>query len=367
MVGSLGQQVDQSGRQGLGEVLPVDGIPVLHKPVVLRVGGGQPGRACAFPAVDNRQDRGSVVVRQVVGVKEGWPVGCRVPVPNFRLVNVRWPVGAGVGSRVQTVVVRVGRQGDHHPFQFPNPEVDLDGEEGTEFARGLIGLSGERQQCHEALQQVPNLGLGPRAKTRERPAEVPHNFVHRARASVQNSEQGCQELVRAQPSAQFRPPVAADVLRCLAAEPGLIQAAYQQDRILHAFVVGDLGNCFLRGEAVRKLVAAQGGEVGGGILSILRHHRVRVELFVEQFPGVVDDGFGVVPVSQGRGGSDAAEGALGYGQAVLQPADEAGEVRTLGSVEGVEFVHHQKAQRPGRLCSQRPLRSGRTRRLSSIL
>ena len=40
---------------------------------------------------------------------------------------------------------------------------------------------------------------------------------------------------------------------------------------------------------------------------------------------------------------------LGHGQAVLQPADKAGEICALCSVEGMEFVHYQKPQslRPG--------------------
>ena len=57
--------------------------------------------------------------------------------------------------------------------------------------------------------------------------------------------------------------------------------------------------------------------------------------------------FGVVLVSQRCGGSDAAQGPLGYSQAVLQPADEAGEIGALSSVKGVEFVHDQKLQRFG--------------------
>ena len=330
--------------QGLGEVLPVDGVPVLHKAAVVRVGGGHPGRAGAFPAVDNGQDRFPEVVGKVVGVQQA-RVGC--PEPGRCVDIVRQPIAVGVGGDVGVCRDRIRWQRHHHAFQFPNPEVDADGEEGMQLVGALFETSGEGQQGHETLKQVPYFGLGPRTKLRERSLKMGRDLVDRTDGSVQGPEQGGQEFVCAQPAAQLGAPGTTDVLRCFAPKPDLIQAAYQPDGILHACVAGKVRHPCLAREVVGRFKSPIGCEVLGEVLAVFRDHRVRIELLVEQVLGVVDDGFGVVLASQSCGGADAAQGFLGHGQAVLQSADEAGEIGTLCAVEGVEFVHHQKPQRLG--------------------
>jgi hypothetical protein len=84
---------------------------------------------------------------------------------------------------------------------------------------------------------------------------------------------------------------------------------------------------------VHPLLADQGLGIEGGI-----EHRARE---AEHRPGVV----GIIGAAQGRRGADAGEMALGHVEAVLEAADQAGEVGALGAVEGVQLVNHQEAQR----------------------
>ncbi len=76
----------------------------------------------------------------------------------------------------------------------------------------------------------------------------------------------------------------------------------------------------------------------------------RLERFLEQPPGEVGQarqrilgGF-VVPGGDRGAGPDAAQLPLGDIQPFLEPADEAGDIRPLRPVIGVQFVEHQIAQ-----------------------
>ena len=79
-------------------------------------------------------------------------------------------------------------------------------------------------------------------------------------------------------------------------------------------------------------------------LALLGHHGIRVEAGGEHLSGIVAQGRGIARVAQGRRGADADQPRPLAPKAAAQPADQHGQVRALGPIEGVQLIDHQIAQ-----------------------
>ena len=75
--------------------------------------------------------------------------------------------------------------------------------------------------------------------------------------------------------------------------------------------------------------------------------RIIVKPAGKNLAGVTAHGIVGLGASQGGGGAHADQPVAKAVEAIPQPADEAGQVGSLGPVEGVELIHHQVPQYAG--------------------
>ena len=239
----------------------------------------------------------------------------------------------------------------HHAPELAHPEMQTDLEKGTRRPAGARALAAARHgdQGAEAVQHPERLVV---VRNREAVAQARDDVPHRGRAAVQHTQQIHERRMLAEPIRQRHAPrlgreVALDgraeeeiVLR---ADVGLRR---RMPRRVHAGrqIIG------------RKQVPADDrvAEEGIDALPDLPDDRPRLEGLVED-AGDVGEQLSFVDLLAERGRRSRADQLLARRREPHpQTADQAGEVGSLGAVEGVQLVDHQVAQRVRRVVPPEP-------------
>ena len=186
----------------------------------------------------------------------------------------------------------------------------------------------------------PVLGQGANGAT----IQLVHKFFQGRDPAFQNPDQVLEKEVPLEFSAEIDEPVrpAQGVIRRRLSEPELILGTDESVLGIVACRVERLGirdrdDIDPVDDRVAKKFARAHSGFGNQSLSI--------ERFAENGLGIFQQHFAGIGSAQGRGGADTAQVPIRCVQTVLQTSNEAGQIRALGTVKGVQFVDDEVSKR----------------------
>ena len=265
-------------------------------------------------------------------------------IPGCEVVGVAQPVAGAVGRFD-------GTDACDHPPELPHPEVEPHPQERLQVRRASPA-AGRRDQRAQPIHDQQGLGIG---RDRQTGPKFGRNGAERLRLSFQHPQQVHERTVPREPVRQGDAPrrrVAVLRRRCpeedLVHRPQVVLAALEPVRVSRGRQVR------MRREHVRDQAPA---EELVNPLARLPDDRLRIEARAEDAGHVVEEPVLLPLLAEGGGGSRADQIVL-CAEPRPQPPDEAGEVRPLGAVEGVQLVHHQVAERARLVPPPEPLVRG---------
>ena len=206
-----------------------------------------------------------------------------------------------------------------------------------------LEAAGRRDQRAQPVEHEEDVVLG---RDRQARPKLSRHVPEGLRASVQHPQQVHEGAVPAEPVGQRDPPFLG--ARCshdgcseeeLVHRAQVVLAAAEPVGVRHRRKIG------VRRQHVRDQVLA---EELVNALARLSDDRVRIEPGLEDAGHVVEQPLLLSRLPERRGGPDADQ-IVPRPEPHPQAPDEAGEVGSLGAVEGVQLVHHQVAQRARRV------------------
>ena len=249
-----------------------------------------------------------------------------------------------VVGRDQHPVLDGGGQAHQHAPLLPQPKLQAQLHEGQGRVHRVPRPGHQGQEGIERFRCVVLGGGGQKAR------QLVHQLIHGAQLPGEQAQQVVELELTLEPQAQGGAPDRVRHRRRVGLKPGLRkeQPVPGRDGLDHGRIaarVQDLPQVADRGELVldqrpaeelrhrQALLADHCPKAKGG-----------VEGLAEDLPGVGQKPLRLGRVAQGRRGTDTHQMIRRGPEARLEPADEQGEVRPLGPVEGVQLVHHQVAQ-----------------------